>query len=286
MRTHHLKTALGVTALILALALTGCESNDKVYVCDVDVTPPATPRGVYSITGNEAVTIVWLGSDEQDLAGYRVWRSDFPEGPYNVIADIEVDDLPLQLQYTDRHNLRNGDTYFYAVTSYDYEGNESELSYEDVFDTPRPEGFGVRLYALQDEFGAAGFDFSRHVRVSAGDNRADIIITLENGTFYVEAVDDPDVRTDIQDFGYTETLDAVDWAPDMGWSELGWAEIILGHSYIVWTRDNHYAKFRVIDIRATSIVIDWAWQVDPGNPELKPALPSRDNTVAMAESQS
>ncbi len=276
------KSALG--AIILAFALIGCESNDTILVSDPDFNPPATPRGVHSVTGDHEVTIVWLGSDEQDLAGYLVYRSRMLEGPYNVIADLEVADLPYQLQYTDR-NVVNGETYYYAVTSYDYDGNESDLSYEDVFDTPRPAGYNVRLYARESNISKAGFDFSQHAVVSGNDSRADITVSLDGGVFFVEAVSYDESITDIQDYGYTETLDALDWSPQDGWSTVGWAEAIVGHTYAVWTWDDHYAKFRITDIGNASLVIDWAYQIDPGNPELKPAIPPTHASRALEGAQ-
>jgi hypothetical protein len=76
--------------------------------------------------------------------------------------------------------------------------------------------------------------------------------------------------TDIQDAGYATSLDAVDWAPDAGWSPDGTVQLIAGHNYVVWTHDNRYAKFRVTSITGSPVrvSIDWAYQLDPGNPEL------------------
>ena len=94
-----------------------------------------------------------------------------------------------------------------------------------------------------------------------------------NGTFYQMFV--PDFQTDIQDAGYATTLDAVDWAPNSGWSPTGTVELIVGHCYVVWTRDNNYAKFRVTDLRPggsgtpARVTFDWAYQTAQGNPELK-----------------
>ena len=85
----------------------------------------------------------------------------------------------------------------------------------------------------------------------------------------------PRLQYDIQDAGYRTTLDGVDFAPIVGWSPSGSVEVIVGHCYIVWTRDDHYAKFRVTEVRpATStspsqVVFDWAYQVDAGNRELR-----------------
>ena len=277
------RSILLLVALVATLALAGC-GGDKIYHSEEDLQPPATPRGVYSITGDGQVTIVWLGSDESDLQGYVVYRSSDPDGPYEKISDIIVDDLPGQLEYTDR-DVRNGNTYYYAVSSFDFAGNLSELSYEDVFDTPRPAGYGVRLYANDDRVDQSAFDFSRYAVTGGNDPQADILITRDNGVFYVESVDHEDVLTDLQDFGYTESLDVLDWAPPDGWSQNGWAELILGHTYAIWTRDDHYAKIRVTRLTNNFVEFDWAYQIDTGNPELKPAIPTdKGNDVTAVTS--
>jgi hypothetical protein len=45
--------------------------------------------------------------------------------------------------------------------------------------------------------------------------------------------------------------------------------LVEGHVYVVWTWDDHYAKVRVVSISPNSVVLDWAYQVDRGNPELR-----------------
>ena len=59
-----------LVALILS-GLSGCyiDTND-----DRDNEPPAVPRGVRTITGDEQVIIEWYPNGEYDLAGYQVWR--------------------------------------------------------------------------------------------------------------------------------------------------------------------------------------------------------------------
>ena len=67
-------------------------------------------------------------------------------------------------------------------------------------------------------------------------------------------------------------------APYDGWSKVGWVELIAGHSYIIWTRDNHYAKMRVTKfIRSYGVVFDWAYQVKQGEVELAPRPPHAQN---------
>lgn len=266
MRPKCLWTAIAtVTA---AMLLWGCGKTKTVYVSEADTTAPGVPRGVSSITGDREVKLVWLGSTEEDLSGYVVYRDDNADGNFTELDDITVNEYRSQWTFVDR-NVQNSQTYDYAVSAYDYEGNESELSYEDVFDTPRPAGYNVFVDASTD---LSGFDFSARSRVSSTSDNADILFTFDEnlGTLFVEAAHGDD---DVQDFGYTESLDDLDWAPEEGWSAVGWCELILGHSYIIWTSDNRYAKFRVIEIGDTWLRFDWAHQEDEGNPELKRGVP-------------
>ncbi len=249
-----------VLALLAAFTALGC--TDDVVQVPIDTQPPATPRGVTSITGDGFVEVLWFESDEPDLAGYRVYRGRTVDGVYNYQATVRegyyFDDLVV-----------NGLTYYYAVSSFDYDGNESDLSPEDVFDTPRPAGSDLTLYDPEYRPDLAGYDFSAYQRVSFDSPAADIIVDYEP-EFGVVFIDVGNVNIDIQDFGYTESLDDISWAPDDGWSKVGYVEAIPGHTYIVWTADNHYAKFRVVSTGTTSILIDWAYQAVPGNPELRP----------------
>jgi len=253
-----------VTLLLLAgVALTGCTIEKKIYQNPQDRTPPVIPRGVTSVTGDEYVELFWFESDEVDLAGYRVYRSYTPDGEYVLQATVHTG-------YHKDVNVVNGTTYYYAVASFDLDGNESELSPEDVFDTPRPAGFNLMLFDSEYRGNLAGFDFSAQRRVAFDNPAADIVVSYDStlGVFFIDV---GNIDTDIQDFGFTKLLDDVDWAPDGGWSNVGWAEVIAGHAYIIWTADNHYAKFRVTEIGTNSILIDWAYQSVIGNPELKPA---------------
>ncbi|MBT6052318.1 MAG: hypothetical protein HOG49_36405, partial [Candidatus Scalindua sp.] len=59
-----LKSVIAVAALFIMLLATisGCE--EEVVAVDVtppavDVTPPAVPNGVFSVTGDQVVTVYW-----------------------------------------------------------------------------------------------------------------------------------------------------------------------------------------------------------------------------------
>jgi hypothetical protein len=264
MRTPHVHlwpapfrtAALAGLGLALALVAAGCH-DDTVGVRDV--TPPSAPQALYSVTGDGFVTLHWVKNTEPDLAGYRVYRGPAFAGPYTPLATTG------STNYTD-NGVANGTTYYYAVAAYDLAGNESDLSVENVNDTPRPAGTNVSLGVATAEPGTpAGWDFSQTALRLSGDPETDIYYAITGGTKLMWT---RDTSTDIQDAGYTTTLDELDFSPTAGWSPTGTAELILGHSYYVWTRDNHYAKFRVTALTASLVRFDWAYQIDAGNTQL------------------
>lgn len=255
---------------VSATLFVGCDDDPELIMID---TTPATPQGVYSVTGDHAVYVYWNGPYESDIDGYIVWRSFEPLTNYDDIAYVDAvsnPDLDLLIyEYIDQ-NVVNGATYYYAVSSVDKAGQVSELSAENVFDTPRPEGV-VTLADSGSVMNQSGYNFAVQSVVSATSEVADVFVDMFDGIFYLNA---RDANTDIQDMGYTTSFDEIGWAPVDGWSEVGWMEIIDGHTYVIWTRDNHFAKLRVTGINSITVDFEWAYQIDDGNPELKPAVTS------------
>jgi hypothetical protein len=245
-------------SIAAVLVLSGCHDD----VAPRDVTPPASPRGVTNVTGDHEVFISWLENTEADVAGYNIYEGSCDRGP----------SCPYKLIGTTTHTtftvtgLANGVTRFWGVTAFDESGNESELSNDVTFDTPRPEGFGRALNNFVNSTSGSGWDFSAATARAYNDGSTDMYFG-DNGSIAQMFV--PDVDTNIQDAGFHSTLDGVDFAPTSGWSPTGTVELIVGHCYIVWTRDDHYAKFRVTSLSASQVVFDWAYQVDTGNRELK-----------------
>lgn len=252
----------GLLALLAAVSLSGCNDGPG------DVTPPAAPRGVYTVTRDHEVVVHWLANTEHDVAGYRIYEGPCdsgPDCPYDLVGATGGTTFTVT-------GLANGVTRYFAVAAFDQAGNESDLSYETLFDTPRPEGTGVVLDNYLDTAARGGYDFSTFSVRAWDDPQADVFFGYNGSVFQMFAADD---LTEIQDYGHATSLDAVDYAPSAGWSPSGTVELIEGHCYVVWTRDDHYAKFRVTDIRPggasapDQVVLDWAYQMDPGNRELR-----------------
>jgi len=259
-------------AMLLTLSL-GCEDEDTIY------DPfPAAPQGVYSVTADNAVYLFWNGPYEADIDYYVIYRSFDPVDNYTEIGQrVAADQSNLDLyvyEYIDGSAV-NGQTYYYAVTSVDMAGQESDLSAENVFDTPRPDGVGV-IYDHFAKSDSGAFSLNLGRTVPYGSTLADVFIDSDgSGTLYINADTTLNFQTNIQDMGHTASLDDIGWAPEIGWSGLGWAELIPEHTYVIWTDDNHFAKIRVTGFNTITgrVDIEWAFQTDPGNPELVPVQP-------------
>lgn len=250
-----------LSALVLGVIFfSGCDKLNNYY----DNTPPSLPKNVYSVTGDNRIDIFWDYNTEKDVAGYNVYYAYSFDGKYTLIGSTQND------SYID-YDAKNGVTYYYAVTAYDYDGNESDLSKDEVYDTPRPEGFNQAINDYLRFPNNSGYDFSKFLILPYDDKLTDFFFENFNSTFYLNVWDD----SDIQDMGTTRDIWDISYAPTGGWVPLKqgenvkYTEAIVGHTYVVWTWDNHFAKVRVKNITPERIVFDWAYQLVEGNRELK-----------------
>lgn len=82
---------------------------------------PQTPTGLAAAAGDKQVSLKWNANSEDDLAGYKIYRSTDNQN-YELIQTVG-----LVTSWTNT-NLTNGTTYYYKITAYDTENNESEKS--------------------------------------------------------------------------------------------------------------------------------------------------------------
>jgi len=246
--------------LIAGVGLWGCQVN--VAPDDKIVIDP--PRNVKVVPGDNETEIYWSHHWSRKIVGYRVYRSRSYDGRYTYIGSTGRD-------YFIDVNAQNGRFYYYAVSGYDSRGNETDLSTESAYTIPRPEGYDVLMMDFRDQPNRSGFEFASATLGPYDDQYTDIFYDFSNGYHYMNVWDD----TDIQDMGRTQSIKDVKYAPSTGWSPT--KDVILqeGHTYVVWTFDNHYAKFRVYELGYGYVVIDWAYQTIKGEPLLKRDIPAK-----------
>ncbi len=269
---------IGVIACVLLIGLAGCDSCcDWGCGGDCDVDPPAVPTGVSSITADGYVIVVWNPVYQADVAGYGVYRSNVADGPYRRIGDVDSDE---ETEFAD-YGVVNGITYYYAVDAYDFSGNESDLSYETVQDTPRPEGWDLTWYTTSFKPGQSAIaiapDLYRDlVLVHFESALAQYRLGYDGHGLRIYALaDNYGILNLVQDYGYTYSIDDVDVAPTAGWSAgYDGVEVIAGHTYVLRTSTGYYGKVRVVSAGPDFIVIDWAYQVQRGSTELAPRRPT------------
>ncbi len=255
------KLAILVSAMFL---FTYCDHHTDNY----DRTPPSPPENVVTYVGDNLVEIEWEENRERDIAGYNVYFAYSYWGEYELLGYTKGN-------YFVDYDAVNGELYYYAVAAYDYDGNESELSYDKVYGVARPEGTNQSIFDYLRFPDIAGYDFSEYSVVEynafSDEVSADFFFENYEGTFYLNVWDD----TDIQDMGFTENFNEITYAPISGWvpimpdENVKYTTAEIGHSYIVWTWDNHYAKIRVKSISNERIVFDWAYQLLEGEQQLK-----------------
>ncbi len=284
-----------LAALVLsALFLLGCEEETR-YITTPDV--PAVPVGVYSVTGDGYVDVYWQSNNDGGVTdGYGVYRYVGTNGDvdeYELLGTVDASSSQVE-EYSYRDNgLQNGTTYWYAVNAYNGYG-ESELSSQDAFDTPRPQGSATLDLTSEDAM-RLGWDFSQARSRDWQSVDAEVFFEYDQNldAFFLWANWD-DVY--VQSYGHTDDLRNVNWGePGAGWNNVGWVQLVEGHAYLVAMGEvdeddisEHYAAVRVtrLDNADQELSFQWAYQTDPFNPELKRRPLTVNNTTTNTSGRS
>lgn len=235
---------------------------------------------------NGAIALAWsdnaFTSDPQGFSTYRVYSAsyDLDQGLCGAIWSLEGTTVAPEFL---AGALTNGVPRCFAVSAISIEGFESLWS-PVRSDTPRPDARNVLVYARQYSVPGSGFRFWRDLNgngrsevnelglVSSG-NAADIDFSVErdgSGVLYLTPVRS---GTGVIVYGNVpvEDLTSIDYAANVNYPTSG-VEAVPGWGY-VWEMDGGDGFFRYGAVRVTHVgqdylILDWAFQTDPGNPEL------------------
>jgi hypothetical protein len=97
--------------------------SEPVNISARDTFPPAAPKGLIAISGENSVSLTWEINQERDVARYRVWRRIKGTPTFELLTEDGIDGnsyMDSQVQKTAR--------YEYAITAVDRNENESPMS--------------------------------------------------------------------------------------------------------------------------------------------------------------
>ncbi len=267
---------------------TGLESASE-YSVEVYVprpVPPPVPQGLEVVALDGAAYLRWSDNARQadDFSFYRVYLAD-PGGDDFLLGETDSEGF-LDLL------AENGRTYTYFVTSVDDQGHESAAG-AAAEGTPRPDYHGEWLYSYADRPEQSGFRFA------ADETTYPVVDGDAPGRHFRLEVDGagwwlvPGPGTQVYDgwwettalkcgVGADEDCVSVDVAPLTGYTTQDVALVPQATYVLRVVGDDgavHYGALRVTllgqDQAGDAIMIfDWAYQLQPGNPNLAPRLPT------------
>lgn len=239
------------------------------------------PTGLGSISLDGAVHLGW--SDNARRAGgtafdhYRVYSTQYDlDAGTCVAANWVLEGTTVSEDFL-ATGLANGGPVCLAVSSVSRDGHESVWS-QPRTDTPRWESRFVIVDAVQSVAATSGFRFydaaSRSLGLVTAGTRTDLDFKVDrrtDGSLWLTPVRS-DVRIALYDLDPVADLTDIDIAPADAEFLPGAIEAVPGYAYVfrvLYADGAHYAALRVQHVSASYVIFDWAYQSDPGNPELR-----------------
>jgi hypothetical protein len=246
----------------------------------------AKPSSLTSTTLNAAIALTWSDnpflSDPAHFRIYRVYSTSYDLDQDLCGATWFLEGSTVSPEFV-VGALTNGVSRCFAVSAVSVEGFESMWS-PIRSDTPRPDARNVVVYARQYQDAGSGFRFWQDLNADGQAQPGELGLSLSGSSaqadFSVER--DPSgslfltpVRagTGVEVYGSAPVGDLtdIDYAPNVSYGRSG-VEALPGWGY-VFEMDGgdgfaRYAAVRVSHVGQDFLILDWAFQTDPGNPEL------------------
>ena len=270
---------------VTALSTDGGESDASNMITVDERLALQRPTWLTSVSLNGAIHLEWSDTayllEPSAFEHYRVYSTGYDLDSNLCGTNWVLEGTTVSSTFL-AGNLVNGVPRCYAVSAVSIEGYESLWS-PLRNDTPRPDAYNVVLKALDADPANAGFRFWNDgngdhvvgpgelgVVLNGSSASADFQVVRSAGVFYLQPVR---AGTTVQVYGAVpvDGLTSIDYAPRSGYvataveAEPGWGYVFQmdgGDGYY------RYGALRVTAVGTDYVIVDWAFQTDPGNPEL------------------
>ena len=252
-------------------------------------TPPETPNTLSSVSLDGAVALTWsdnaVQADPNLFQNYRVYSTsyDIDADPPRCGTDWTLEGTTVAPEFL-VGALENGVPRCFSVTSFSVEGVESDRSPVRP-DTPRPDARNVVLWAVQVRADASGFRFWEDLNNDDEAEGPELGVVRNGHDAGIDFFVDRDLSGDLflqparpgtgveyaDDTRPVDDLTSIDFAPDQLYQTTG-IQAVPGFGYIFEMDGGdgfkRYGALRVTHVGQEFLIMDWAFQTDPGNPEL------------------
>ncbi len=244
------------------------------------------PATLTSVSLNGAVGLIWADNaftaDPDGFAYYRVYGTSYDLDRDLCGTSWHLEGTTVAPEFR-VGALANGTPRCFGVSAISVEGFESLWSPLRA-DTPRPDARNVAVTVRQAGTATAGFRFWRDLNDDGRVQSNELGRILPGGSAEADFTADRDpsgrifltpTRTGTAAVPYVNRpigdLTEIDVAPAAGYSRAP-LEALPGWGYVFQTeaadRFYRYGALRVTHVGRDLIIFDWAFQTDPGNPEL------------------
>ena len=239
------------------------------------------PTTVTSVSLDKAIQLSWSSTARTGPGGatlfseYRVYSTGYDlDAGSCVQANWVLEGSTVSEDFL-ATGLPNGAPRCFTISTISTDGHESVWT-TPRYDTPRYDARNVIIDAFEDVPATSGFRFfsaPQNFGLILAGSRTDIDFRVErhaDGSLWLRPIR---AGTRIALYANTPVTDltSIDVAPARTAFGTGAIEAVPGYAYVFETQDAdglHYGAVRVTHVGQHYLILDWAYQTDPGNPEL------------------
>jgi hypothetical protein len=248
---------------------------------------PEAPTSLSSTTLDGSIALVWsdnpFQADPDIFGNYRVYSTSYDIDADQCGTDWLVEGTTVAPEFL-VGALANGVPRCFSVTAVSVDGFESDRS-PLRGDTPRPDARNVVLSAAPTTPLGSGFRFWDDLNDDGSTQSGELGLVRSANAPEIDFFVDRDGNGDLfltpvragtgveyyNENDPVEDLTSIDFAEDLNYRTTG-IKAVPGFGYVFETDGGdgfvRYGAVRVLHVGTTFLIMDWAFQTDPGNPEL------------------